>query len=79
MRKEGTRKIRDAGRHAEINKSRIGYNENKTQNKLLVLFATPHTFILALRARGADIYQKISENGVNIKLLIPRGAKIEEN
>ncbi|HYY67790.1 MAG TPA: hypothetical protein VE572_05535, partial [Nitrososphaeraceae archaeon] len=53
---------------------------NKTQKELLVLFATPHTFTLALRAGTADIYRKMSENGVGIKLLIPRGAdEIEEN
>jgi two-component system sensor histidine kinase VicK len=53
---------------------------SKTQKELLVLFATPHTFTLALQAGTADIYRKISENGVDIKLLIPRGADdIEEN
>ena len=53
---------------------------NKTQKELLVLFATPRTFILALEAGAADIYRKISENGVNIKLLVPRGdAQTEEN
>jgi two-component system, OmpR family, sensor histidine kinase VicK len=54
---------------------------NKTQNELLVLFATPRAFILALEAGAADIYRKISENGVNIKLLVPRGTdnEIEEN
>jgi two-component system, OmpR family, sensor histidine kinase VicK len=50
---------------------------NKTHNELLVLFATPRTFTLALRAGAADIYRKISENGVNIKLLIPRGVEIQ--
>ena len=54
---------------------------NKTQNELLVLFATPRTFTLALQAGAADIYRKISKNGVDIKLLVPRGgsAYIEEN
>jgi signal transduction histidine kinase len=55
---------------------------NKTQKELLVLFATPRTFTLALRAGTADIYRKMSENGVDIKLLVPRGlgaAEIEEN
>jgi two-component system, OmpR family, sensor histidine kinase VicK len=54
---------------------------NKTQNDLLVLFATPRAFILALEAGAADIYRKISEYGVDIKLLIPRGTgnEIEEN
>jgi len=51
---------------------------NKTQEELLVLFATPRTFSLALRAESADIYRKISEKGVSIKLLIPRGAGIED-
>jgi two-component system, OmpR family, sensor histidine kinase VicK len=54
---------------------------NKTQKELLVLFATPRTLILALQAGAADIYRKISKNGVDIKLLIPRGApdEIEQN
>jgi hypothetical protein len=54
---------------------------NKAQNELLVLFATPRASILALEAGAADIYRKISENGVNIKLLVPRGTgnEIEEN
>ena len=55
---------------------------NKTQSELLVLFATPRAFIIALKAgTAADIYRKISENGVNIKLLVPRGTgnEIEEN
>src|ERR671918_819102 len=50
---------------------------NKTQKELLVLFATPRTFTFALRMESADIYRKISENGVDIKLLIPRGTEIE--
>jgi signal transduction histidine kinase len=56
---------------------------SKTQGELLVLFATPRTFTLALQAGAADIYRKISKNGVNIKLLVPRGggsaAETEEN
>jgi two-component system sensor histidine kinase VicK len=53
---------------------------NKTQKELLVLFATPRTFTLALQAGAADIYRKISKNGADIKLLIPRGgAEIEED
>jgi two-component system, OmpR family, sensor histidine kinase VicK len=53
---------------------------NKTQKELLVLFATPRTFTLALQAGAADIYRKISKNGADIKLLVPRGgAEIEEN
>src|SRR5918997_3971621 len=51
---------------------------NKTQKELLVLFATPRTFTLALRGEAADIYKKISENSVDIKLLIPRGTEIED-
>ncbi len=51
---------------------------NKTQKELLVLFATPRTFILALQAETADTYRKISEKGVDIKLLIPRGPEIED-
>jgi len=50
---------------------------NKTQKELLVLFATPRTFNFALRGEAADIYRNISENGVCIKLLIPRGAEHE--
>jgi two-component system, OmpR family, sensor histidine kinase VicK len=54
---------------------------SKTQKELLVLFATPRTFNFALRGEAADIYRKISENGVDIKLLVPRGTgnEIEEN
>jgi two-component system sensor histidine kinase VicK len=52
---------------------------NITQKELLVLFATPHSFTLALRAGAADIYRKMSENGIDIKLLIPRGDKIEND
>ncbi|HET6640442.1 MAG TPA: HAMP domain-containing sensor histidine kinase [Nitrososphaeraceae archaeon] len=54
---------------------------NKTQKELLVLFATPRTFSLALLGEAASIYRKISENGVEIKLLVPRGTvdHIEEN
>jgi signal transduction histidine kinase len=54
---------------------------NKTQNELLVLFATPRTFSFALRGEAASIYRKISEDGVDIKLLVPRGTAdhIEEN
>jgi two-component system, OmpR family, sensor histidine kinase VicK len=54
---------------------------NKTQKELLVLFATPRTFSLALLGDAASIYRKISENGVDIKLLVPRGTvdHIEEN
>jgi two-component system sensor histidine kinase VicK len=51
---------------------------NKTQKELLVLFAMPRTFNFALRGEAADIYRKISKNGVDIKLLVPRGANIEE-
>ena len=55
---------------------------NKTQKELLVLFATQRTFTFALRGEAADIYRRISENDVDIKLLVPRGqsvAEIEEN
>jgi hypothetical protein len=52
---------------------------NKTQKELLVLFATPRTFSFALRGEAADIYRKITENGADIKLLVPRGTEIEEN
>src|SRR5918995_137817 len=53
---------------------------NKTQKELLVLFATQRTFTFALRGEAADIYRKLSKNGVDIKLLVPRGgAEIEEN
>jgi two-component system, OmpR family, sensor histidine kinase VicK len=53
---------------------------NKTQKELLVLFATPRTFTFALRGEAADIYRKLSKNGVDIKLLVPRGGadQIEE-
>ncbi len=53
---------------------------NKTRKELLVLFATPRTFTIALQAGATDMYRKMSENGVKIKVLVPRGgAEIEEN
>ncbi|HEX6280677.1 MAG TPA: HAMP domain-containing sensor histidine kinase [Nitrososphaera sp.] len=57
---------------------------NKTQKELLVLFATQRTFTIALQAGTAYIYRKMSENGVKIKVLVPRGGQgdsieIEEN
>jgi two-component system, OmpR family, sensor histidine kinase VicK len=54
---------------------------NKTQKELLVLFATPRTFTIALQAGAADIYRKMSANGININVLVPRrgGAEIEEH
>jgi two-component system, OmpR family, sensor histidine kinase VicK len=54
---------------------------NKTQKELLVLFATPRTFSFALGGEAANIYKKISENGVDIKLLVPKGTgnEIEQN
>jgi two-component system, OmpR family, sensor histidine kinase VicK len=50
---------------------------NKTQKELLVLFATPRTFSFALQGESADIYRKISEKDVDIKVLVPRGPKSE--
>ncbi len=57
---------------------------NNTQKELLVLFATERTFSFALQGEAADIYRRISEKGVEIKLLVPRGgardaAEVEEN
>jgi two-component system sensor histidine kinase VicK len=52
---------------------------NKTQKELLVLFATPRTFNLALQGEAADIYRKIAENGVDIKLLVPKSTEVEGN
>jgi signal transduction histidine kinase len=54
---------------------------NKTQKELLVLFATPRTFTIALQAGAADIYRKMSANSININVLVPRrgGAEIEEH
>ena len=51
----------------------------KTQKELLVLFATPRTFSFALQGESADIYRKISEKGVDIKVLVPRGPKSEND
>ncbi|HEU0144441.1 MAG TPA: HAMP domain-containing sensor histidine kinase, partial [Nitrososphaera sp.] len=47
---------------------------SKTHNELLVLFATPRTFAFALQGESADIYRKISQKGVTIKVLVPRDA-----
>jgi two-component system sensor histidine kinase VicK len=44
---------------------------NKTRKELLVLFATKRTFNFALQGEAADIYKRISENGVEIKILVP--------
>jgi two-component system sensor histidine kinase VicK len=58
---------------------------NNTRKELLVLFATERTFSFALRGEAADIYKRISEKGVKIKILVPRGggarnaAEVEEN
>jgi signal transduction histidine kinase len=55
---------------------------SKTKKELLVLFATERTFSFALQGEAADIYRRISENGVEIKLLVPReraAAEIKEN
>lgn len=52
---------------------------NKTQKELLVLFATPRTFAFALQGESADIYRKISEKGVTIKVLVPSGIKTEND
>jgi two-component system sensor histidine kinase VicK len=57
---------------------------SKTQKELLVLFATERTFSFALQGEAADIYRRISEKGVEIKILVPRGgardaAEVEEN
>jgi two-component system sensor histidine kinase VicK len=46
----------------------------KTRKELLVLFATPRTFAFALQGESADIYRKISQKGVTIKVLVPRDA-----
>jgi signal transduction histidine kinase len=51
----------------------------KTRKELLVLFATPRTFTFALQGESADIYRKISEKGVTIKLLVPRDANREDD
>ena len=52
---------------------------DKTQKELLVLFATPRTFNFALRGEAADIYRKISKNGADIKILVPKDTEIEGN
>ena len=52
---------------------------NKTQKELLVLFATPRTFNFALQGEVADIYRKIAENGIDIKLLVPKSTEVEGN
>src|SRR5918999_1914011 len=52
---------------------------SKTEKELLVLFATSRTFSFALEGGSADIYRKISQDGVDIKLLVPRGSAEMEN
>jgi signal transduction histidine kinase len=52
---------------------------NKTQKELLVLFATLRTFNFALQGEVADIYRKIAENGIDIKLLVPKSTEVEGN
>ncbi len=52
---------------------------DKTQKELLVLFATPRTFTFALQGEAISIYRKITQEGVDIKLLAPRGGAEVEN
>src|SRR5215204_4870540 len=44
-----------------------------TQKSIGRAFDIPRTFTFALRGEAADIYRKLSKNGVDIKLLVPRG------
>jgi signal transduction histidine kinase len=50
---------------------------HRTRNELLVLFATPNTFSLAMSAGAADIYKELSENGTKVKILVPAGKDVE--
>lgn len=50
----------------------------RARNELLVLFATSHTFSLAISAGASAIYKQISEAGVKVRILVPAGANIEE-
>lgn len=43
-----------------------------TKSELLVLFATPHTFVLAMQFGVASTYRELSERGVKVKILLPR-------
>jgi two-component system sensor histidine kinase VicK len=46
---------------------------DRTKEELLVLFATPRTFALAMTMEPARMYRKISESGGIVRILVPRG------
>lgn len=52
---------------------------NNTEKELLIMFATPRTFSLAMTTQAAQIYREMSDQGVNIKILVPKGNIAGEN
>ena len=50
---------------------------HNTREELLVLFATSHTFSLALDNGAAEIYRQVSETGTKVKILVPTGKDVE--
>lgn len=51
---------------------------SRTKNELLALFATARTFHIAMSTEGLDIYRRISDNGVKVRILVPTGEGVEE-
>jgi two-component system sensor histidine kinase VicK len=52
---------------------------DKTKDELVVLFATPRTFIIAMTVRPIEIYRRISEQGAKVRILVPKGEGIENS
>ena len=46
---------------------------NYTEKELLIIFATPRTFSLAMTTEAARVYREMSDHGINIKILVPKG------
>jgi len=51
---------------------------HETKKELLILFATRRTSALALAMYAIDVYRKIAETGVRIRILIPRGSEVDD-
>ncbi|HKU50152.1 MAG TPA: HAMP domain-containing sensor histidine kinase [Nitrososphaera sp.] len=51
---------------------------NETRSELLFLFATARTFHLAMSTEALDLYRKVTERGVNMRILVPTGDNIAE-
>jgi signal transduction histidine kinase len=49
----------------------------RTSKELLILFASPRSFILGYGLGVMGVYGDMSERGVSIRLLVPRGSEID--